>query len=70
MLYHRTITEVCSQIEVYLDRVKLLDLRLGTAGGGSAPGIIFYDSFEGIAVGGNELSNQEPSQGVQKQDVT
>lgn len=36
----------------------MLDLRLGTAGGGSAPGIIFYDSFEGIALGGNELSNQ------------
>lgn len=50
----------CSRIEVYVDLVRMLDLRLGTSGGGANAGITFYDSFEGLAIGGNELSSNVP----------
>ena len=35
-----------SVVQVYVDLVRMLDLRLGTSGGGANAGITFYDAWQ------------------------
>ena len=43
--YARNTNTMASHQQVWVDRVKMMDLRIGTDGGGANVGIIFYDAW-------------------------